>query len=156
MIRINSRLTFFHKRIFPLIPIGILILITLLMLPEIPKIWSENKFENLLIFIPHVLYFLIMPFYYNTLIFPLMDKVYEGEDHLVVRLGQIEEKIYFKDILDIKFNLRSFREVYTIQIELKESKFGTTIRFIPKFWVSFRPETPPVIFNHLVTKIQKF
>ncbi len=155
MIRINSRLTFFHKRVFPLWPIALLVLITVLMLPEIPKIWTESKFENLLIFIPHVLYVLAMPAYYNTVVFPLMDEVYEDTDHLVVKIGKVEEKIYFKDILDITFNVRTFREFYTIQIELENSKLGTTIRFIPKFWVSYRPETPPVIFNHLLTKLKK-
>ncbi len=121
-----------------------LILITILSVPEIAKIWTESKFENLLLFLPHILYFLAMPAYYNTEIFPLMDKVHEGTDFLVIRLGNIEETIYFKDISNISFNVRTFREVYTIQLDLsKNTELGTTIRFIPKFWISYYHHTPP-------------
>ncbi len=91
MKRINSKVTFFHKKIFPVFWFGI-VLITL------GAAWlgkaNGKPVPFPAFFVPLFMVgigFVLM----KVLIFPLADEVYDCTEFLVVRKGDVEEKIFF-------------------------------------------------------------
>lgn len=132
MQKISSDTTYFYKRIFPVLWIGMLVLIPAIVFLTIPK-----KDDIALIPVSIVPVFVI-PFGYflmRALIFDLMDEVWDDGTTLVVKNKDREARIPLSDIMNISFMVsRPPRATLTLR---KECCFGTTVTFSPKTKFSF-------------------
>lgn len=149
MTRISSKMTFFHKRIFPLIWFGALAVFVVAVVVGMSKGGLHDKHGNP---IPAFIAFL-MPFVMfavglvvmNRLIFPLADEVYDSVDFLVIRKGDIEEKIAFANIRNVSYQNMINPPRVTLSLR-EDTRLGREISFIPtlRFGEPFRGKNPVV------------
>jgi hypothetical protein len=125
MRKISSDWTFFYKRIFPIIWIGILGIVLFAMLFVVPH---PDPFSFIpAIFVP-LLMMVIGFVLFKKLLFDLADEVFEDGDALVVKNGSREERIAFTDIKNVGY--AQFMNPPRVTLSLRRpSVFGDQVAF---------------------------
>jgi hypothetical protein len=146
MRRISSGWTFSHKRVFPTIWFGFLLVFI--------GISVSTARHSPSAMIPFVVGSLAMMafgyFFMKTLIFDLVDKVWEDGDALIVRNGGQEQRIALADIKNVNYS--PFINPPRVTLSLRrptifgdQITFGAPARFIPF-------STSPII-NDLIDRV---
>lgn len=122
MKKISAPMTFFYKRIFPVLwfgSIAVFVALTARIAAIAPMLLIPAGLSAMGVFI------------FRRLLFDLMDEVYDAGDALVVRNAGEEERISLTNIMNVSY--QSFVNPPRITLSLRNpSRFGPEISFIPK------------------------
>ena len=127
MKRISSRMTGFLKRGLPVLLLGLVAAVVgILALGKhaTPVPWV------VLVSLPVIL-FTIVAVLLKTLVFDLADEVHDAGDHLVVRKGDITERVALKDIANIGWTVMINPPRVTLTLR-KPGRLGKEIVFSPR------------------------
>jgi hypothetical protein len=151
MIRISSRAARFQKTVFPLIWFGFL---AIFLMVAVVAVLTEDPSG------PWPM-FLIMPIVMaaagyvmmKKAIWPLMDEVYDADDHLVVIRNGEEARIPLSEIVNI--SAPAGKTTY-VTLRLRHAgRFGNEIAFMPESSFSFNPFGKNPIVEELITRVDR-
>jgi hypothetical protein len=122
---LSSRMTFFAKRISPVIWFGVILAFIVVSL--VTQAWKQDPM------------FIVMPlamipigiFVFQRLIWPLADEVRDGGAFLVVRKGGVEERVPLVSIVNVDLSQVTNPRRLTLRLRTP-GKFGDEIVFLPK------------------------
>jgi hypothetical protein len=137
--RLSSRMTFFHKRIFPTIWFGILgtFLFESFFAPKTEGPWF-------IILIAPVVMAVFGYFIMKALVWDLVDEVYDHGDYLLVRNKAREQRIHLGDIINVSYSVISNPHRVTLTVRSKTGDSPSDITFAPPTdWVPLRKQ--PII-----------
>ena len=100
MTQISSRMTFFYKRVFPIIWFGFL---TLFMIGPGVISLSNGQALQPMFFITPVIMMVVGYFFMRRTVFNLVDGVFDAGDALLVKNGSLEEQIPLADITNVSY-----------------------------------------------------
>ncbi len=101
MSRISSRMTFFYKRVFPIIWFGgLLVFIAFGSIGAL----SSGRFPALPFLIVPLLMMAFGYFIMKKLIFDLVDEVVDVGDALMISNGDRQERVAFSDIMNVSYS----------------------------------------------------
>jgi hypothetical protein len=149
MHRISSRATFFHKRIFPVLWFGILAFF--MAMPFLAPLTGGTTTGSPVGFVlgPAIM-MIIGYFMMKKLVFSLVDEVLDAGDALVVRNGQIEERIALSDIINVSYS-QSANPAHVTLLLRNPTQFGDQITFCAP--ASSWPFSTSPIINELIKRI---
>jgi len=143
MQRISSRMTFFYKRVFPLVWFGFLLL-------SIAVPLAKDTVPPLpVILIPIAMIgfgYLIM----KKLVFDLADEVWDAGDMLIVRNRDREDRILLSDIMNVSASQYTNPPRITLMLRMP-SVFGDDIAFSPP--VSLNPFASRPMIDDLIRRV---
>ena len=125
MRQLSSRMTFWHKRVFPAVSVGFLALWTSLAVPAIIK--GGMPVFALLIPIGLAVFGY---FFMRWLVFPLADEVFLDGDDLLVRKNDLEARIPVRQIINVDSSMMTNPERITLSLR-EPCVFGHEIIFSP-------------------------
>jgi hypothetical protein len=146
MRRISSGMTFFYKRIFPIIWFGFLILFM-----AAPLIGGSTSGPPMGFLLVPVIMIFVGYFVMKKLLFDLVDEVLDAGDALVIRNGRREEQVALSEITNVSY--AQFMNPPRVTLSLRNpSMFGDQISFCAH--VSLMPSfsTNPII-DELIKRI---
>jgi hypothetical protein len=150
MRRISSGMTFFYKRIFPIIWFGFLVLFIAapIVAPLFGGSFSGSPVGFLLVpaFMMIIGYFMM-----KKLLFDLVDEVLDAGDALVIRNGHLEERVALSEIMNVGYT--PFMNPPRVTLSLRNpGVFGERVSFCAP--VSLMPtfSTSPII-DELIKRI---
>jgi hypothetical protein len=131
MMLISSKMTFFYKRIFPLLWFGFLVIFVVM---AVPAGFAFSAKSSTVPIVP----FLLVPafmavfgyFLFRSLIFDLADEVTDEGAHLTVRKGNIAERIALEDIINVNSTMLVNPPRITLTLR-RPGAFGDTVSFMP-------------------------
>ncbi len=133
MQRISSRMTFFNKRVFPLIWFGLLIVFVGMALFSGK---AGNAGSPLPFLIVPIIMIVFGAFVMKKLGFDLVDEVWDDGDALLIRNGGTEERIALRDIKNVSYS--PYMNPPRVTLSLRHSTafgeqitFGAPMRFVP-------------------------
>jgi hypothetical protein len=149
MRRISSGMTFFYKRIFPIIWFGFLALFMAapFVAPMIGGSISGSPMAILIAPVMMIVGYLLM----KKMVFDLVDEVLDAGDALVIRNGQLKERVALSDIMNVGYS--QFMNPPRVTLSLRNpSIFGDQVSFCAP--VSLLPtfSTSPII-DELIKRI---
>ena len=147
--RISSESTFYHKRVFPVLWFGfIAIFLCIGLATGIAQNKPVGEFAPIIL-VP----LLLAAFGYallKTIVFDLVDEVWDAGSHLIVKNKGAEGRIALKDVINV--NYVGFMNPPRVTILLREpSEFGTEISFTPPF--RFFRFSMPAVARDLIERI---
>ena len=149
MSRISSRLTFFYKRVFPVIWFGVLLLFI-----GVPLIAGSRVSlpSSLPFLIGPVVMFGIGSVVMKKFVFDLVDEVWDDGDALVVKNRGQEERIALGDIKNVNYSplINPPRVILALR---RSTVFGDQIAFCAP--VRFVPFAASPVINDLIDRIDR-
>jgi hypothetical protein len=121
---ISSKMTFFYKRVFPIIWFGVLAVLFLVGLIK----GLADPFSNLPFLIVPIVMAIFGFQFMKRMTFNLVDQVFDLGDALLVRNGGQEERIVLADIKNVNFFPYMSPPQVTLSLR-RPSVFGDTIVF---------------------------
>jgi hypothetical protein len=147
MQRISSKATFFHKRIFPVLMLGFLLIFLAV---GVGAQWRAGNGPPLPFFLMPIFVAVIIFFVFKKLIFDLVDEVWDAGDALIVRNKGQEERIALSDIMNVSYS--PFVNPPRVTLSLRRpSVFGDQISFCAP--VRFVPFSTSPIIDELIKRI---
>ncbi len=147
MTRLSTRTTFFHKKIFPVLWVGVLVFVTF-------SSARKNQSAGLSFLVAPGLLAACGFFLFKKLIWNLADAVYDCGDHLLVKLGRDEERVSLANIMNV--NVTSFGSPRRITLKLHEpGKFGDEIVFMPTFGFTLNPFAKSEVAEDLIYRVDQ-
>jgi hypothetical protein len=144
---ISSKITFFYKRIFPIVWFGIL---AVFFLVGLSKGLAADPISNL----PFLIVPLVMAIFgyqiMKRMTFNLVDQVFDLGDALLVRSGGQEERIALADIKNVNFFPYMSPPQVTLALR-RPSVFGDTIAFCAP--ARIMPLSPSPMIEKLIDRI---
>jgi len=139
-------MTFFYKRVIPVVWFGFLILFI-----AIPLVSSRGQ-------IPGQLLFLIVPivmgvfgyFLLKRTIFNLVDEVWDNGETLLIRNGGQEQRVELRDIKNVSYSAVINPPRVTLSVR-QPTTFGEQIAFMAP--VRFLPFSTSPIINELIERV---
>ena len=147
MLLMSSRMTFFYKRVFPIIWFGFLAVFFLIALV---KGLATNPISNLPFLIVPVVMAIVGYQLMKKMAFDLVDEVFDLGDALLVRNGGQEERIALADIKNVNFFPYMSPPQVTLSLR-RPSVFGDTIVFCAQ--ARIMPLSPSPMTEKLVDRI---
>jgi hypothetical protein len=149
MTRLSSKATFFYKRIFPVLFIGLLVIF--LAVPLLRSI-DAGRYPPPPFFAAPLIALIVFFFLMKKLVFDLVDEVIDEGDYLLVKNGGREDRIALSDIVNI--NYQTMTSPPRVTLSLREpSVFGKDITFCaPLRFIPF--STSPVI-GQLIARVDE-
>lgn len=132
---ISSKMTFFYKRVFPILWLGFLGLFVLIGLASISA--SPNKQIILPFLIAPVAMAIIGYLLFKFLLFDLVDEVIDDGDYLTISNGPQSERIALTNILNVNASVLLNPPRITLLLR-KPCSFGDKISFMPPIIFGFR------------------
>ncbi|HEX3487575.1 MAG TPA: hypothetical protein VHT51_21140 [Micropepsaceae bacterium] len=137
--QISSKMTFFYKRIFPVLWFGVVALFVVMAIP------ANVAFSSAPGAIP-ILPFLLVPgfmvvfgyFLFRSLIFDLADDVIDEGSALAVRKANVIERIALGDIINVNSTILMNPPRITLTLR-RPCGFGDTVSFMPPVRFVFLP-----------------
>ena len=126
-----SKISIITKWVFPIFLFGLLTLVTLGAL-------ASGEAKMIAIVMP-VFMMLIAFFLIRKPVWDLADEVWDAEDHLLIKKGDKEQKVYLTDIVNVNYTALSTPPRVTIMCRTP-GPFGTEVAF-----------TAPTTFNPFTT-----
>ena len=147
MRRISSKMTFFYKRIFPIIWFGLLLLF--IAMPFFVGPWSDGTSLIPFPVIPAVMivfgYFIM-----KKVVFDLVDEVFDAGDALLVRNGNQQEHISLSDIMNVNYSPWVSPPRVTLSLR-RPSILGNKVTFCAP--VRFVPFATSPVIDDLIERI---
>jgi hypothetical protein len=147
MRRISSTLTFYYKRVFPVIWFGGLVLIGGIGLYA-GLVKNTSGFFPFLIVLP--IMFVLGTRYMKKLVFDLVDEVWDDGDALVVKNGGQEQRIALSDIKNVNYSPMMSPPRVTLSLR-HPTVFGDEIAFSAPTRVM--PLTPSAEITDLIDRV---
>jgi len=148
MTKISSRFTYWNKRLFPLLWFGFLavFVLTTILAGAVAK-------DAMFLIIPCVMavfgYFIM-----KTLVWDLVDEVYDDGDYLLVKNRGNEVRIGLANIMNV--SATTFVNPPRIVLRLREpSKFGSEIAFSPASRFSLNPFAKNPVAEDLIIRVDR-
>ena len=134
MKKISSALTFFFKRVFPVLWFGLL---ALAFLVAATTLFSGKKIDVMSLAVPAILavlgYFMM-----KNMVFDLADEAWDAGDSIVVRNKGIEVRIPLADIINISYSVLTNPPRVTLRLR-EPSRLGKELSFSPLLcWFPFQ------------------
>ena len=148
MTRISSKMTFFYKRIFPVIMLGFLLLV--ISLGVFAGARNTNPPPAVFIFLVAAFIASVTFFVFRKLIFDLVDEVWDAGDALVVRNKGQEERISLPDIINVGYTQFVNPPRVTLWLRVP-GRFGDKVSFCPPTRLSPLAVSP--IVDDLVRRV---
>ncbi|MGE5167426.1 MAG: hypothetical protein ACM3KT_02250 [Deltaproteobacteria bacterium] len=154
---ISSKQTFFVKRMFPILWLGIIGLAVAMPFLVPPKA------KNPAVHAPPPEIFMIVPammlgmgvLLFRKLIWDLADKVEDFGDYLRVRRGDIEERVNLVDVMNVSMSQFTNPKRITLRLR-KPGAFGDEVAFIPQAPVfRLNPFARNAIAERLIRRIDQ-
>jgi hypothetical protein len=148
MKKISGQSTFYYKRVLPLL---------LLALPLIflsVALFASPVRPPLLSFLPPLL---LVPFVYllmRKLIWDLADEVWDGGDHLVVKIGDQSESVPLSNIMNVSASTLVNPPRITLRL-VSAGRFGQEISFSPPRNSIFNPFARNVVADDLIERVHR-
>ena len=141
--------TLFYKRVLPVIWVGLAVAIAAITVWRLAAGADEQSpFEFVPLMVVAGIAFLWTRFVGSG----LADEVFDGGDHLVVRVGAAEERVALSEIGEVKES-RFMKQPPMIELVLTHpGRFGRVIAFVPTGY-SFLPATKSPLFYELKRRI---
>ena len=114
MLLISSKMTFYYKRVFPVIWFGGLLFI-----------FMSGQVSQ---YIPAVVMAIFGYWLMKKMVFGLADEVLDAGDALIVRRGGQEERISLSDIKNVSYS--RYMNPPQVTLSLRQTVFGDTICFL--------------------------
>jgi hypothetical protein len=150
MRRISSGMTFFYKRVFPIIWFGFLALF--MGIPFAKSLFGGSvSGPPIEVFIVPAIMMVVGYFMMKKFVFDLVDEVLDAGDMLVIRNGHLEERVALSDIMNVSYS--QFMNPPRVTLSLRNpSMFGDRVSFCAP--VSLMPSfsTSPII-EELIKRI---
>jgi hypothetical protein len=146
--RISSRFTTFHKRIFPAIPLvgGVTVCV------------ADVFFRN---GVTDVAGLLLLPFFMGLVglgigfrVWDLVDEVYDGYDHLLVKNHGLEEAIPLSSVMNVSASLSPNYRRITLRLA-EPCTFGREIAFWPATEFSLNPFSRSSFVDELIDRVDR-
>jgi hypothetical protein len=148
MTRISSKMTFFYKRIFPVVMLAFLLLV--ISLGALTGARNANPPPVVFIFLVAIFIAGVTFFIFRKLILDLVDEVWDAGDALVVRNKGQEERILLPDIINIGYT--QFVNPPRVTLWLRTpGRFGDKVSFCPP--ARFSPLAVSPIVDELVRRV---
>lgn len=141
-----SRDTLFHKRIFPVLWFGLIVLGFGVAMFAAPPRRPPLVFA-LPLFIMVPIGYLLM----RTLVFDLADEVYDCGDHLVVNKGAVSESVPFSNIMNVSATLLVNPPRITLRL-IRPGRLGQEISFMPQRPMFYNPFGRNAIADDLIER----
>jgi hypothetical protein len=141
-------MTFWYKRVFPVIWFGSIVLLLV-----VPLFAGSSRREPLAFLLPPTLMAIFGYFLMKRLVFDLVDEVLDAGDALVVRNTGIEDRVALADIINVSYTQLSSPPRVTLSMR-SPSRFGDQITFCAP--VRFSPLaafSPSPIIDELIKRI---
>jgi hypothetical protein len=145
--RLSSKATFFYKRIFPIIFVGVCIVLIAAGFSGVPMRGGGSSVPLIFVAIVMIVIFFVFA---KKFIFDLVDEVVDEGDILLVRNGDRDDRITLADISDV--NYQSMMSPRRVTLSLRQpSVFGSQVSFCaPLRLLTF--STSPVI-DKLIARV---
>jgi hypothetical protein len=143
----SPNVTFFYKRIFPVIWFGGLAAI---FLAGLLKVLGPGGASNLPFLAVPVLMAVISYGFLNKLMVNLVDEVFDAGDALLVRRGDREERIALADIKNVNYIPYMSPPQVTLSLR-RPGEFGDTIIFCAPLRIVPQPSSP--VIDDLINRI---
>ena len=120
---VSSKMTFFYKRLFPVIWFGFLLLLIAVRLFSA----SRDSQDSIIPFLSVVLGMAVFSYWFmKKVMFNLADEVLDAGDALVVRSSGQEERIALSDIKNVNYSPYMYPPQVTLSVR-RHTVFGDTI-----------------------------
>jgi len=150
MRRISSGMTFFYKRVFPIIWFGFLALF--MGIPFAKSLFGGSlSGPSIEVFIVPAIMMIVGYFMMKKFVFDLVDEVLDAGDALLIRNGHLEDRIALADITNVGY--AQFMNPPRVTLSLRNpGVFGDRVSFCAP--VSFMPtfSTSPIV-DELIRRI---
>ena len=148
MKKISSALTFFFKRVFPVLWFGLL---ALAFLVAATTLFSGKKIDVMSLAVPAILavlgYFMM-----KNMVFDLADEAWDAGDSIVVRNKGIEVRIPLADIINISYSVLTNPPRVTLRLR-EPSRLGKELSFSPLLcWFPFQKS--PLVMD-LISRVDE-
>jgi hypothetical protein len=130
MTRVSSKMTFFYKRIFPVL--FCLPLLAFVIAPMATGFKGGHQPPPFFFFVVPVFMAIIFYTLFKKLIFDLVDEVWDDGDALVVRNGSAEERIPLGSIKNVSYATMVNPPRVTLSLR-QPSQFGSEVSFCAPF-----------------------
>jgi len=147
MPRISSRMTFFYKRVFPIVWFGFLSIFVLFAL--FGPAASRNGPPLPFLIVPFVMMAFGF-FFMRKLIFDLVDAVFDAGDALIVRNGGTEARIPLSQIMNVNYSPLVNPPRVTLSLR-GGSTFGDQVTFCAP--VRFIPFSTSPVIDDLIRRV---
>lgn len=149
--RISSRATRFYKSMFPVFWLGLVVIFICI---GIVASLSERIPERALpaFFIVPVV-FTLVTFVIRRVFRELIDEVYDGGDHLLLRNGTIEERLPLTNVMNVSASELTNPPRITLKL-VKAGRFGSEVSFLP-VRSSFLPFARIPIADDLIARVDQ-
>jgi hypothetical protein len=147
MQRISSDLTFFNKRVFPMIFLGFVVLFVAF---GLTTGMNSGLFPPLPFLVVPIIMLAIFFLVMKKLVFDLVDEVLDAGDALVVRNGGQEERIALSEIMNVSYSPLVNPPRVTLSLR-RPSMFGEQVTFCAP--VRFVPFSTSPIIDELIQRI---
>jgi len=147
MRRISSKMTFFSKRIFPVIWFGFLLIFVT---ASFPIALTSGEIPPAPFFIVPVIMAIFGYFLFKKLVFDLVDEVWDDGDTLVVKNRGQEVRIALSEIMNVSYSMFVNPARVTLLLR-RPSVFGREISFSPP--ARFSPFSKSPIIDELIDRI---
>jgi hypothetical protein len=145
--KISSRLTFFYKRVFPIIWFGFLIAV---MIGPTVVGWRNGQAPDPLFFIGPVAMMGFGYFIMRKLVFDLVDEVFDAGDALVVKNGSQQEQIPLADVINISYVQLANPPRVTLSLR-QPTSFGNKVTFCAP--TRLMPFAPSPVIDDLIKRV---
>jgi hypothetical protein len=146
--KISSSLTWFNKRVFPLLWFGFLAFFVV-----VTTVAGAAKKEPFFLVVPifmSVIGFIVM----KKLVWDLVDEVYDGGDFLLVRNRGDEATIPLSGIMNVSASTNQNPPRITLRL-VEPSKFGQEIAFSPITGFTLNPFAKNRIAEELIVRVDQ-
>jgi hypothetical protein len=152
MRRISSKMTFFHKRVFPVVWFGFLILLFLLIAVPLFFGGAQNGAPPFPLLMVPLIMIGFGYFFMKKLVFDLVDEVWEDGDSLVVKNRGQEEHISLSEIKNVGYS--SFGNLPRVTLSVRRPTiFGDQIAFMSPMYFALSLKSP--IINDLIDRVDQ-
>jgi hypothetical protein len=146
MNRISSKMTFFIKRVYPVMFFGFLLIFPIIFILE----WGTGRGPPLMALIVPAFIAAIFYFFAKKMFFNLVDEVWDAGEALVIRNKRMEERIALSEIMNVGYI--PFMSPPFITLSLRSpGNFGSKISFCGP--VRFLPFSANPIIDDLIERI---
>ena len=148
MTKISSGRTWFHKRVFPILWFGIIGVVLVVAL--ISGAYEKAPVALIAPVVMAIFGFFLM----KKLVFDLVDEVYDGGDHLVVRNGGKEERIPLSNIMNLNASTLVNPPRITLRL-VNRGRFGNEVAFSPIVPFTLNPFKRNQVADDLMVRVDK-
>lgn len=149
MTRISSGMTWFHKRVFPVIWFGFLAVFLVA-----TSLTAGPLHERLVFLLVTVLLAGMGVVVMKLFILDLMDEVLDGGEYLLVRNRGDEDRIPIADIMNVSATMHVNPPRLTLRLA-RPSRFGSDITFSPVTGFRLNPFAKNAIAEDLIVRVDR-